>query len=58
MMNIIDFVKEFVFIKGSGVRGVRIFAQGGAKAYGGAPRGVRPDFGVPPETAYEHYQVY
>ena len=38
---------------------MRIYAQGAAKAQGGAarppekPRGVRPDRGAPPETAYE-----
>ena len=46
MMNIIDFVKEFEFKKrrrlrswGGGrkyAQGVRIYAQGGAKAQGGA----------------------
>ena len=48
MMNIIDFVKEFDFIKGR-----RLRSQVGAKAQGGAarppekPRGVRPDRGAP-----------
>ena len=57
-MNIIDFVKEFDFIKGRRLRSqggaiVRIYAQGAAKAQGGAarppekPRGVRPDRGTP-----------
>ena len=42
------------------LRGVRIYAQGGAKAQGGAarppekPRGVRPVRGAPPETASEY----
>ena len=43
MMNIIDFVKEFDFIKaeGSGVRGCEYMLLG-AKAQGGAARPQRP----------------
>ena len=59
MMNIIDFVKEFDFIKDR-----RLRSQGGANICSGGcessappppekPRGVRPDRGAPPETAYE-----
>ena len=59
-MNIIDFVKEFDFIKGTRLRsqGGANLCSGGAKAQGGAARppekfrGVRPDRGAPPETAY------
>ena len=74
MMNIIDFVKEFEFKKRrrlrswggceNMLRGVRIYAQGGAKAQGGAAhppeklRGVRPDRGAPPETATDHTNQY
>ena len=55
MMNIIDFFKEFEFIKRR-----RLRSLGGAKAQGGAARppeklrGVRPVRGAPPETASDH----
>ena len=50
MMNIIDFFKEFEFIKRR-----RLRSLGGAKICSGGCeymlRGVRPDRGAPPETA-------
>ena len=59
-MNIIDFFKEFEFIKRR-----RLRSLGGAKICSGGCeymlrgvrklRGVRPDRGAPPETAYEPY---
>ena len=57
MMNIIDFFKEFEFIKRR-----RLRSLGGAKICSGGCeymlRGVRPDRGAPPETAYAYLDVY